>query len=115
MSKKVLIMGCSHSQGISSKSGKPFSMGSLLVAMPVRSWSSDKGQGFGFGFQCDPKTDKFDLIKSPELLEKIAKVSFPARLELILEPDPENPLVDLVADFNILDSFSFVDSKPLSK
>ncbi|PSU45379.1 hypothetical protein C9J12_22700 [Photobacterium frigidiphilum] len=115
MGKKILILGCQHSAGIGKESGKAYSMGSFLVAMPVRSWKNDKGEGFGYGFQCNPKTDKFDFIKSDALLEKITKVHFPARLDLEMEPDPENPLVDVVVDFTVIGSMSFLDDNLVNK
>lgn len=75
---KVQILGIEVSEGISKKSGKPYSMGTLHtlahLAPPMGEGNIAKG-AMGTSYECDPI-----------LLRKIAHLPFPVAAEVVTQP-----------------------------
>ncbi|MGF1868455.1 hypothetical protein [Photobacterium indicum] len=111
---RFIVMGMSHAKGTAKTTGKEYLMPRLYFATSLRSWQTDKGVCSSAGYQCDENNrGVIDFIDTVEMKEKLLAVPFPVVAELILEPDPENPLNNIVVDIEVL--WSIWDGNPANK
>lgn len=99
------VIGFQDQQGISKKGqGEPYQMGRLYVLRPLRSWKNEHGRCNSHGFVGDEYgVMEVDLMR-PGLVKKIEELSshFPCALELTLEPNPQNPMRNIVVDVDLV-------------
>ncbi|MBV7296612.1 hypothetical protein [Enterovibrio paralichthyis] len=106
---RILVAGFSHSQGIG-KTGKPYDMANLHHLAPIRGWDNERGKGVGVGYESGDR-ERLPLKKTPELVEKLAAIEYPALLEIITEPHPDDPLRNIVADIKLIRSLAMTENK----
>ena len=87
---KAIVIGCTHSHGISNKSGslKDYGMGKMLILQQIEEIHTAKPElgteyhKTGFGFE--PMEVDLDLAA----LQQFATLKFPCQLDLLMEQRP---------------------------
>lgn len=93
------VTGFSSAQGVSNKGqGKPYQIGRLFRLSPIKDWKNDHGASESAGFKADER-DALDIdLGRPALVRKLLAVSYPADLNIVIEPHPEDPLKNVIVD-----------------
>ncbi|AIY67087.1 hypothetical protein [Pseudoalteromonas piratica] len=102
MSLKVVLLGATLGNGISTKSGtpKPYSIASIDYIVPASSYHAGDHNIDKCGF--DKKS--VNMQHNTELFNKVQKLSVQhgvCDVDLILSPDPENPARNIVTDITL--------------
>lgn len=81
---KVTVFNAQRARGISSKNNQEYDICTVTFGTPVQSVQRDNRQVVGYGIQ--PQEIGLD----PAALSQFGKLSYPAEVDLIIEPDPRN-------------------------
>ncbi len=94
---KVMVTGASLGAGVSKKSGtpKPYQMANVTYLAVAESFQNEDHNIQ----RCGLTEKQIPMVYTNELFKQFATVTFPAELELILQPDPQNPTRNVVTDF----------------
>jgi len=87
---KVLVLNVERARGVSSKNGREYDICTLTYCVPVENISKENRQVVGYGLRAQ------ELGLDPAVLPQFSKHTFPAELDLIIEPDPRNMNRNLV-------------------
>lgn len=107
---KLVLIGASHSKGISAKNSKPYEMAEIYIGKKPRSWETDKGSCVGYGFGVGEESNgkiklpKMNFIVSDGILKQLEGTAFPVLADVKTEPNPENPEQNLIVGFSVITS-----------
>lgn len=98
------VTGFSGASGVSQKGqGKPYQIGRLFRLTPIREWKNDHGQNQAAGFHADERGALDIDLGRPQLVNKLLSLQgqYPCDLEIEVEPHPEDPLKNVIVDFEV--------------
>lgn len=107
---KLVLLGASHSKGISAKNGKPYEIAEIYIGKKPRSWETDKGSCVGFGFGVGEenngkiKLPKMTFVVSDTIVKQLETSAFPVLAEVQTEPNPENPEQNFITGYTVIKS-----------
>ncbi|MCC2604100.1 hypothetical protein [Planctobacterium marinum] len=93
---QLFVTGFEHSKGTGKSNGKPYEIATLYCCTPLRPWKTENGEKRVAGFHADEKQSGFKVKADPKLIEEFLGNAHPAHMDVQLEPDPENPMKNMV-------------------
>lgn len=96
----VNVVRAEIANGVSKKSGtpKPYSFANLIYQVPAESFISEDHNIQRSGLSEKEISTIYDMSFYTRLIQHI-----PAKMNLILSPDPKNPARNIVSDFELVD------------
>ena len=101
---KLVLLGASHSKGISGKTGKPYEIADIFYGKKPRAWTTDKGSCSTFGFDVGEDGGSMTFVVSDEILKQFESTAFPVLADVQTEPNPENPEQNFVTGYTVIKS-----------
>ena len=86
---KLVLLGASHSKGISGKTGKPYEIADIFYGKKPRAWTTDKGSCSTFGFDVGEDGGSMTFVVSDEILKQFESTAFPVLAETELKGSPD--------------------------
>lgn len=94
---RVRVLGAVHMKGISDKGkGQPYDFATVSYTVEADSMTNDYMARTVVG--CDVQQAS---ASGKDLVLKMASLSFPVELDLVLSPDPKNIQRNIVTDFSV--------------
>ncbi|MDV5168806.1 hypothetical protein [Photobacterium rosenbergii] len=93
----VMVTGAVLGSGVSKKSGspKPYQMANVMYLASAESFQNDDHNIQ----RCGMQEKQIPMAFNQNLYAQFAGLSYPTQLQLVLEPDPQNPTRNVVVDF----------------
>jgi len=103
---KLAVTGFAHMKGIAAKSKKPYEMARLYRLTQIRDWETDMGKSQANGYETNERNVLDVDITDEKLIKAFMALPFEQTnalvLELNLEPNPDDPMRNIVTGFDVV-------------
>lgn len=93
---RINVTGFSHMKGNSKSTGKPYEMARLYRLTEIKAWENELGRSRCAGFETNERKVLEVDIQDSKLADFLLGISYPVDLEISLEPNPEDPMRNLI-------------------